>query len=94
MTVVELADNKLDVFEEGVFKEMLQQMVSVQPTIGYVSLYQSIYYLARSSLSSSFNISLTFLIEFRSAFCLRLRHGLAYSRQSSSPSGRYRREVR
>ena len=44
MTVVELADNKLDVFEEGVFKEMLQQMVSVQPPIGRVYLDYSIFF--------------------------------------------------
>ena len=31
MTYVNLMSNQLVVFEEGVFKEMLQQMVSVQP---------------------------------------------------------------
>ena len=44
MTYVDLYYNQLVVFEEGVFKEILQQMVSVQPPIGYVSVNYSIYY--------------------------------------------------
>ena len=40
--VVHLSDNELVVFEEGVFKEMLQQMVSIQPPIGYVSIQHGI----------------------------------------------------
>ena len=44
MTVIDLYFTELTVFEEGVFKEMLQQMVSVQPPIGYVSVIESIYY--------------------------------------------------
>ena len=39
---VHLSDNELVVFEEGVFKEMLQQMVSIQPPIGYVSIQHGI----------------------------------------------------
>ena len=42
MTYVNLMSNQLVVFEEGVFKEMLQQMVSVQPSIGYVDVSDSI----------------------------------------------------
>ena len=38
---VDLYSNELVVFEEGVFKEMLQQMVSVQPTIGGVNIAYS-----------------------------------------------------
>ena len=34
--------NELVVFEEGVFKDMLQQMVSVQPPKGYVNIEYSI----------------------------------------------------
>ena len=41
-TYVNLMLNELVVFEEGVFKEMLQQMVSVQPPKGYVNIEYSI----------------------------------------------------
>ena len=44
MTRVSLDYNELVVFEEGVFKEMLQQMVSVQPPIGYVNIAGSIFF--------------------------------------------------
>ena len=44
MTFVYLDYNQLTVFEEGVFKEMLQQMVSVQPPIGYVNIAGSIFF--------------------------------------------------
>ena len=60
MTEVDLSDNKLVVFEEGVFKEMLQQMVSVQPPKGRVEIYNSIYSLTRSFTFTSSNISLAF----------------------------------
>ena len=60
MTGVDLSDNKLVVFEEGVFKEMLQQMVSVQPPKGRVEIYNSIYSLTRSFTFTSSNISLAF----------------------------------
>ena len=43
MTWVGLAGNRLTVFEEGVFKEMLQQMVSIQPPIGSVRIDISIF---------------------------------------------------
>ena len=42
MTRIDLQWNKLTVFEEGVFKEMLQQMKSVQPPVGYVDVSASI----------------------------------------------------
>ena len=42
MTYVNLMSNQLVVFEEGVFKEMLQQMVSVQPHTGGVTVLYSI----------------------------------------------------
>ena len=38
---VNLPANQLTVFEEGVFKEMLQQMMSVQFPIGRVHLNES-----------------------------------------------------
>ena len=60
MTGVDLSDNKLVVFEEGVFKEMLQQMVSVQPPKGRVEIYNSIYSFTRSFTFTSSNISLAF----------------------------------
>ena len=41
---VNLPANQLTVFEEGVFKEMLQQMVSVQPPKGSVVLEYSIFF--------------------------------------------------
>ena len=46
MTEIDLGSNQLDVFEEGVFKEMLQQMVSVQPPIGGVNIGKSIFFNA------------------------------------------------
>ena len=46
MTYVNLMSNQLVVFEEGVFKEMLQQMVSVQPPIGGVNIGKSIFFNA------------------------------------------------
>ena len=46
MTYVDLSSNELAVFEEGVFKEMLQQMVSVQPPIGGVNIGKSIFFNA------------------------------------------------
>ena len=82
MTYLNLMSNQLVVFEECVFKEMLKQMVSVQFPTGYVSLNISIL-----SLTSSNIFHWHFQIEFRSV-CLRLRHGLARSRQSPSSSGR------
>ena len=42
MTRVDLQWNKLTVFEEGVFKEMLQQMESVHSPVGYVDVSASI----------------------------------------------------
>ena len=39
--VVDFAYNYLTLFEESVFKEMLQQMVSVEPRVGYVRLASS-----------------------------------------------------
>ena len=45
MTWVSLSDNQLTVFEEGVFKEMLQQMVSLKQTNGYVDIDNSIFIL-------------------------------------------------
>ena len=42
MTRVSLNSNELVVFEEGVFKEILQQMVLVQPPVGYVLVQFSI----------------------------------------------------
>ena len=42
MTRVDLQWNKLTVFEEGVFKEMLQQMESVHSLVGYVDVSASI----------------------------------------------------
>ena len=39
---VDLGSNKLTVFEEGVFKEILQLMVLVQPPVGYVLVQFSI----------------------------------------------------
>ena len=47
MTRVSLDYNELVVFEEGVFKEMLQQTVSVQSTYGSV-------YLSGSKLFNTF----------------------------------------
>ena len=44
MTWVDLGYNQLVVFEEGVFKAMLQQMMSIQPTIGYVDVSGSIFF--------------------------------------------------
>ena len=41
MTRVDLQWNKLTVFEEGVFKEMLQQMESVHSLVGYVDVSAS-----------------------------------------------------
>ena len=46
MTCVNLDYNELDVFEEGVFKEMLQQMMSVQFPIGSVRIDISIFFNA------------------------------------------------
>ena len=43
MTYVTLSSNQFTVFEEGVFKEMLQQMVSVKPPIGLVQIGGSIF---------------------------------------------------
>ena len=88
MTYVDLRFNELAVFEEGVFKEMLKQMVSVQFPTGYVDVLLSIL-----SLTSSNIFHWHFQIEFRSAFCLRLRHRLAHSRQSPPPSCRSRWSV-
>ena len=45
MTWVSLSDNQITVFEEGVFKEMLQQMVSLKQTNGYVDIDNSIFIL-------------------------------------------------
>ncbi len=48
MAVVDFAYNYLTLFEESVFKEMLQQMISVEPRVGYVRLSSSklhIFYL-------------------------------------------------
>ena len=42
MTYVNLMSNQLVIFEEGVFKKMLQQMVSVQPPTGGVTVLYSI----------------------------------------------------
>ena len=42
MTFVYLGSNELAVFEEDVFKEILQQMVLVQPPVGYVLVQFSI----------------------------------------------------
>ena len=75
MTYVNLMSNQLVVFEEGVFKEMLQQMVSAQSPKGYVSLYESIFF----NTFIPINISLTFSYKFRSVFRLWLRHRLAHS---------------
>ena len=75
MTYVDLSYNQLVVFEEGVFKEMLQQMVSAQSPKGYVSLYESIFF----NTFIPINISLTFSYKFRSVFRLWLRHRLAHS---------------
>ena len=47
---VDLGSNELVVFEEGVFKEILQQMVLVKPNVGYVSLYNSIIFNTYSSI--------------------------------------------
>ena len=44
MTFVNLGSDELAVFEEDVFKEILQQMVSVQPPIGNFTVNYSIYY--------------------------------------------------
>ena len=46
MTRIDLQWNNLTVFEEGVFKEMLQQMKSVQPPIGGVNIGKSIFFNA------------------------------------------------
>ena len=56
MTQVDLRFNELDVFEEGVFKDLLQQMMSVvRPPIisypiGYVNVDQSIFFNTFSNL--------------------------------------------
>ena len=55
---VDLGSNKLTVFEEGVFKEILQQMMSVQFPIGRVHLNGSKLFNMFSLKSS--NISLAF----------------------------------
>ena len=44
MTRVSLDYNELVVFEEGVFKEMLQQMMSVKLLVGIVNIAGSILY--------------------------------------------------
>ncbi len=38
-TKIRLNSNFLDRLEEGVFKEMLEQMVLVQPPVGFVNVY-------------------------------------------------------
>ena len=86
MTYVTLSSNQFTVFEEGVFKEMLQQMVSVKPPIGLVQIGGSIFLRIRH-LRHLEIFNWHFIIEFRLVH-LRLRHRLAHSRQSSSPSRR------
>ena len=44
MTQVDLRFNELDVFEEGVFKDLLQQMMSVKLLVGIVNIAGSILY--------------------------------------------------
>ena len=44
MTCVSLDYNELVVFEEGVFKEMLQQMMSVKLLVGIVNIAGSIFF--------------------------------------------------
>ena len=92
MTYVTLSSNQFTVFEEGVFKEMLQQMVSVKPPIGLVQIGGSIFLRIRH-LTHLEIFNWHFIIEFRLVH-LRLRHRLAHSRQSSSPSCRSRWGVR
>ena len=41
MTGVILSINRLVVFQEGVFKDMLEQIMSIQPQIGYLNIDQS-----------------------------------------------------
>ena len=53
MTYVDLRFNELAVFEEGVFKEILQQMVLVKPNVGYVYLNGSIFFNTFSLISST-----------------------------------------
>ena len=58
---VNLPANQLTVFEEGVFKEMLQQMMSVQFPIGRVHLNESKLFNTFVTITSS-NISLAYFL--------------------------------
>ena len=60
MARVYLPYNQLVVFEEGVFKEILQQMVSAQPPVGYVFVQSSTVYSLKSMSLTSFYILLVF----------------------------------
>ena len=89
MTFVYLAWNQLVVFEEGVFKEILQQMVSVKPPIGNCTVNGSI--LFNTLVTNIINLAFSLSIQIRSRW---LRHRLAHSRQPSSHSGRWKWAVR
>ena len=39
-----MSSNDPDAFEEGIFKDMMQQMVSAQPVIGYPKVFSSIFF--------------------------------------------------
>ena len=41
VTQIDLGFNEFAVFEEGVFKDILQQMISVQLPIGYINIEKS-----------------------------------------------------